>query len=205
MENKDLVGVEDGGRSFRYTSVGNLLAIPPSSAVINFVPKSSIVCTSLTENEDTGPREPPDLPYRIAAHIERILVHDAGNLIGSATDAVFVGNLIFSVLVTIATRVFIGRLENVTGLVRKDLVNIVRPPSIVAVLHAEFHSTQSSVGEMGLRKFGEECDISASRVVSVAKIVGEGDTTLITLGISERFQSSVTPDTLTGFVFTRGN
>ena len=205
METIDLVVVGDRGGSFRYASVGNLLVNPPSTAVINVVPKSSVVSTSLMERKDSRPREPPNLSFRIVAHIERVIVHDAGNLVGSAGDAVFVRDLIFSVLVAIATRVFIGRLEYVAGLVSKDLVNIVRPPSIVAVLHAEFHSTQRSIGEMGLRELDEECDISASRVVFGAKRVGEGDNTSIILRISERFESSVTPDTLIGFVSPRGD
>ena len=157
------------------------------------------------ESKDTRPREPPNLPVRIDAKIERILIHDAGNLIGSAVEAVSVEDLILAVLVAIATTVFIGRLENMTGLACNDLVNVIRPPSVVAVLHAEFHSTQSSIGEMSLGKLGEECDISASRVVLVAKIVSKVNTTLITLRISERFQGSISPDTFIGFVLTRGN
>ncbi len=133
------------------------------------------------ESKDTRPRQPPNLPFRIVAHLERILVHDTGKLAGSAVDAVFICDLVFAVVITIATSIFILRLENVAGLMCEHLVNVVRPPVVVVVLHAEFHSAHRSIGEVGLRKLGEECDISASCVVLVAKIVGKVNTSRITL------------------------
>ncbi len=98
--------------------------------------------------EDTGValalRE-AEMERRVGARLPGVPLHDAGNAaVGSTGLAVGIGHIEgapLSAAVASAGLVFVGRVEDVTGFMCEDTVDVVGAPAIVVVVHNQTRAT----------------------------------------------------------------